>query len=335
MPLTELQIAKLVERYIRERDRYEKMASVVSRHLSAQLRASAISHLPTFRSKDPESLSNKLTADRERYEFAQFDSEFAPSVLDVAGVRILLYRRVDVEPTCRVIEELFVVPGEQRFHRDYSDPNGYQGRHRVVTLLDEMLDSDTTFANLAGVYCEVQVVTFDDHIWNELEHDIRYKTPNGKPNEVQAELLGVLRDQLNPVRSTVDRLMEATARQRAASLSAINSPEDLSEVLKARTGRRLQGDFGRLLELLSGTFKRVTPQLIETLPLDQTDLNEAVRRLSAAEIDSPDDVAMLVAALWPGYRDDLLEISGTWRGRPGSVARVLHKLEGAQKSGKI
>src|SRR5216683_3012326 len=259
VPLTELQIATLVEKYLRERDRFDKMSSLVARQLSAQLQASAIPHVPTFRAKDPESLRGKLNKDSQRHDFVAFEREFGPNVLDLAGVRTLLYRQSDLEPSCRVIEELFRVPTEERFRRDFIDARGYQASHRVVTLRDEMLSSDNSLVNLNGVFCEIQVVTLGDHIWNELEHDIRYKPPSGEPNAEQTGLLAVLRDQLNGVRTTVEHLMDATERQRLASLSVIDSPDDLSDVLKSRAGRRLHGDFGRLLDLLTGTLPSVTP----------------------------------------------------------------------------
>lgn len=335
VPLTELQIATLVEKYLRERDRFDKMASLVARQLSAQLRASAIAHVPTFRAKDPESLRDKLNADSQKHEFAAFEREFAPNVLDLAGVRMLLYRQSDIEPTCNVIEELYAVPREERFRKDFSDLGGYQARHRVVTLRDEMLAGDSSFVNLDGVFCEIQVVTLGDHMWNELEHDIRYKPPSGDPNAEQTGLLDILRDQLNGVRTTVERLMDATERQRLASLSTIDSPEDLSEFLKSRVGRRLHGDFGRLLELLIGTLPIVTPALISRLPLDPQDFIHAEARLAAAGIESRDDVSVVISALWPTYSADFVEIARNWRGRPGPTARLVQKLEAARRTGTI
>jgi ppGpp synthetase/RelA/SpoT-type nucleotidyltranferase len=185
VPLTELQIAHLVDRYCRERDRIDKLASTVARHLSSRLRSAAIPHVPTFRSKDPESLRLKLARDRAKHDFRAFDREFGPSLLDLAGVRILVYRPRDVEPTCDIIDELFTVPEPPRFRKDYTAAAAYQARHRVATLRDEQVDSDPALANLRFVPCEIQVVTIADHIWNELEHDIKYKTPHGQPNDVQ------------------------------------------------------------------------------------------------------------------------------------------------------
>lgn len=335
MPLTELQIATLVERYLRERDRFDKMASTVARHLSAQLRASAIPHLPTFRAKDADSLSSKLTRDREKHEFSSFDREFAPSLLDLAGVRILLYRPRDQDPTCDVIERLFIVPTEERFRKDFLEPGGYQARHRVVLLRDEVLASDPSFLNLVGVYCEVQVVTIGDHIWNELQHDILYKTPTGMASSEQVAFLATLRDQLNSVRSSVHRLMEATERQRESKLTTIESPEDLSEALRSRTGRRLRGDFSGLLRLLKAALTTLTRADLDRLPLDVEDLEGASNRLHSATIGDADDIALVISALWPLYGRDFSEIAHSWRGRPGPVARIVLVLESAQGKGSI
>src|SRR4051812_583374 len=78
--LTSLQVATLVERYKRERDRFEKLAAIVSRRLSSRLRAAAIPHVPTFRSKDPDSLGKKLAREADRHDFAKFERDFSPSV---------------------------------------------------------------------------------------------------------------------------------------------------------------------------------------------------------------------------------------------------------------
>jgi ppGpp synthetase/RelA/SpoT-type nucleotidyltranferase len=311
------------------------MASTVARHLSAGLRAATIPHLSTFRAKDGDSLSAKLTRDREKHDPTSFEREFAPSILDLAGVRIMLYRPQDQDATCEVIERLFMVPTEPRFRRNFTEPNGYLARHRVAMLRNEMLAADPSLLNLDGVYCEIQVVTFGDHIWNELEHDIRYKTPTGNPSVEQVRLLRVLREQLNAVRTSVEELMEATENQKLANLTSIDSPEDLSEVLKSRTGRRLRGDFFGLFRLLTAALAPLTRADIDKLPLDEDSLLAASGRLKLTELKDPDDVSLVISALWLNYADDFLEIARSWRGRPGPVARTLQALELARDQGRI
>jgi ppGpp synthetase/RelA/SpoT-type nucleotidyltranferase len=312
------------------------MAATVARHLSSRLRGSAIHHVPTFRSKDPESFRGKLARDRARHELQYFESEFAPAVLDLAGVRVLLYRPSDVEPACDVITELFDIPDGDRFRRDYAIAEGYQSRHRVVTLREETFASDPALSNLKDVLCEVQVVTIGDHIWNELEHDIKYKTPAGQPSGEQSALLMSLRRNLNLVRATVDDLMSATDRQRQVSLAAIASPEDLRQALKARSGRTLTGDLERCLMLLEGVMREVTPAGLDKLPLGSADLDGAAARLRAAGMGDPgNDVALVVVALWTLYRPEFIQMARSWRGRRGPVGRLVHTLDKMAQEGRI
>jgi len=327
LPLNALQIGLLVDKYQRELDRFEKMSAVVSRHLSAQLRASAIPHLPTFRAKALDSLREKLSRDFQKHEFLSLEREFGPTIKDLAGVRIMLYRPRDEDQACRVIEELFVVPTGDRFRRDFTDQDSYQARHRVVLLRDEMLYGDPGLLNLTGVLCEVQVVTLGDHIWNELNHDILYKTPTGEATHEQASHLRILRGQLNAVRTSVEALMEATERQRQVALTSIASPEDLSDALKSRTGRRLRGDFDRLLKLLSGVLREVTRANLDRLPIGPEELGDAAARLLDAGLSVEDeDVSLVVAALWPTFAQDFIDIAGTWRGRPSALAKTIQAL---------
>jgi ppGpp synthetase/RelA/SpoT-type nucleotidyltranferase len=348
--LTELQISKLVERYIREQDRYGKMAGLVSRHASARLRDDAIPHMVTFRGKSPESLRGKLTRDRAKHSFDSFDGELTPTLLDLAGVRVLLYRPQDIEPTCIAIEEAFVVPaeddvpdGKKRFRRDHDMPQGYRARHRIVTLHDELLGSDPEFANLKPVHCEVQVVTLLDHIWNELEHDIKYKTPDGQPSDEQGALLRSLRREIDTAQTTVVDLMDATDRQRGRNRTAIESAQALQQALQDRCGREVNGDLQRLLDLLRGVMREVTPASMSQLSLSGEDLDGAMARLRAVAATHPDlenavrddEVTAAIAALWPLHGRAFMKIVKTWRGPRSQVRRLIESLNDVSFQGMV
>ena len=187
---------------------------------------------------------------------------------------------------------------------------------RYARESDRYDGTDPALANLRDVHCENQVVTIPDHVWNELEHDIKYKTPSGRPSPEQDALLKTLRGQLNLVRSTVEQLMAATDRQREANLAAIESPEDLRQALKARTTRSFTGDLGRLLDLLSETLRDVTRAELDKLPLDSADLSSAADRLRSAEsVLAETDAGIVVAALWPSYAEDFVEVVASWQPR--------------------
>lgn len=336
MALTDLQIATLVERYIRERDRFEKLAARVLRHVTNGLRNANIRHVPTFRSKDPTSLQGKLDRDRLEHTFEDLERDFAPRLLDLAGVRILLYQREHVERTCAIIEELFDCPRDELFRANHENARGYWACHRVVALREEMVASDPALANVATAYCEIQVTTLPDHIWNELEHDIQYKKPAGEPSEAQQALLQSLRGELNAVNGTVTELVAATERQKAENLTEIATVGALHQALKKRCGTAFSGDFGGLLRLLGGVLREVTLAQLQRLPLDATDIELGIDRLAKAGITAAnDDVAVVVAALWPMWGDDFRDLVSEWWGRPGPLNRAVRGLAEAAKRGTI
>lgn len=332
MALTELQVARLVEKYLREYDRFHKMAALVAQRLSSELFSAAIPHVPTFRAKSPESLQSKLARKSADLDYQELEREFSPSIRDLAGVRVLLYRPQDAGPTCDIISQLFLVPDGERFSRDYPGPR-YHASHRIVSLGEEELSAEDQYSNLRGVLCEVQVVTLVDHIWNELEHDILYKTPDGKASSVQEVHLRHLRRELDVVSATVAELMEATENQRLKKRAAIDTPEDLSDALRAILGRRVHGDFGLLLRLLQGALSsNLSPLTLENLNLAPAALepgSEAAVRLDEAGVKEPDDVGLLVSHLWPAYGAEFVLVSRRWVGRPSRLARLIQALDRA------
>lgn len=326
MALSELQISKLVERYSRERDRYVKMAETVSRRLSAALHDAAVAHLPTFRAKSPDSLRGKLRRDRYDYSEKSFEPELGPALLDLAGVRILLYRPDDAGIVCETAEELFEVPDGPRFRKEHSNELGYRARHRVVQLDSDVIGGDSSLGNLTGVHCEIQVVTLGDHIWNELEHDIKYKTPDGEPSELQKGLLRALRCELNSVGDAVDQLMRATDARREENLTLIESPEDLLIALRACTGRTFRGDLARVLELLTQALPPLNSAVLQTR-LKGADLDESFAELERhGLVDRADDPLLVIDAMWEVHGEDFAEIVRSWLGKPGPFARGVRAL---------
>jgi len=196
--------------------------------------------------------------------------------------------------------------------------------------------TSSRLANLRFTSCEIQIVTIADHIWNEAEHDIAYKTPHGQPTAVQQALLKTLRGQLNLVRGTVDQLMDATDQQRVEASAPIDSPEDLRRALEVRSARRLVGDFEGLLDLLLGVLRDVTRAELHHLPLSTGHLDAAKILLErVGQSASSEDLSLIVSALWQLYGMEFVEIVKGWPGRPGPLSRVVRALDKAGKDGKI
>lgn len=336
--LSDLEILRLVDKYQRERDRFEKMAAFVSGRLSAELRDTPVRHLPTYRAKEATSLRRKLEGMRATKSVADFDPEFAPAMVDLAGVRIMLYDRDDEARTCDIIERIFTLAPDPRCKKDFLTADGYRALHRVVTLPNAVVRQQSdVLGNLAEVWCEVQVVTLADHIWNELEHDIVYKTPDGSASREQTALLGSLRSEVDAVCSTVRRVVDATTRRKAENRAPIETAEDLSAVLSACAGRRLSGNHSDLLRLLTGTLAEVTPAQLEELPLRSPNLDAAQARLASGglTVGGAGDVGLVVTALWDVLGLDFLEVTGHWAGRRGPIAQLLRRIESAVAAGKI
>jgi ppGpp synthetase/RelA/SpoT-type nucleotidyltranferase len=328
MPLTDLQIGRLVEKYLREQDRYEKMASTVHRLLQQQLRENAIHALVTFRAKDERSFRGKLLRERNRIEYSDVEQEFFPRLLDLAGARVLLYRPEDVDPTCALIERMFLVPAESRYRKDHNAPNGYRARHRVATLREEVLRNE--LRNLTGVHCEIQVTTIIDHIWNEPEHDIRYKSATGAPSAEQGAFLRSLRSQLNSVVDTVTGLTEATTEEIARKEQPLEAADELRRALETMHARALSGDFSRLFDILTKTHRSITRALLEAIALKRADFDAARAELDHVAVADPqpiDDVAVFFVALWADYGPDIVEIVPSWTEPPPPLTRLIELLQ--------
>ena len=179
-------------------------------------------------------------------------------------------------------------------------------------------------------------MTLGDHVWNELEHDIIYKTPLGRPTEAQDALLKTLRTQLDGIRETVNRLMDATERQRAENLAVIEFPEDLRQALRVCSGRTFVGDFARMLKLLGAVLREVTPAELHKLPLESVELDYGQARIATAGMSvTAEDLTIVVGALWPLHGPDFVEVVKTWPGKPGQITRVVRALNEAQEQGKL
>jgi hypothetical protein len=138
------------------------------------------------------------------------------------------------------------------------------------------------------------------------------------------------------VRESVNLLMDATDVQRADMRTPIETPEDLHHALKIRTGRALVGDFAKMLQLLSGVLREVTPAELDKLPLSASDLDHGRERLArSGKPVQEHDLAQVVGALWGLYGADFAELVKTWKGKPGPLRRLVQALEQAAAEGKL
>lgn len=326
LALTDLQIATLIAKYGRERDRFEKMATIVAARVRRALKDAGVQHILTFRAKDADSLRKKLEKDREHHDFLRLSDEFGSGVKDIAGVRIMAYLPDDVDRAVAAVERTFEIPGGESFQKTFEGP-GYRACHRTVRIPQDVLISDPTLGNLASVLCEVQITTVLDHVWNELEHDIKYKTPNGLPTRSQGTTLKTLRAALDNAQDNVRILVEETEAQRSEQRTRpIESVEDLTGVLTRLLKFAPSGEVGRLFTLMSTTMRALTVEELDRLGIDQALLGRGRETAQRAGVANVDDVCAIVAGLWEPFGDQFSDIARTWRGKPGPTKRMLDAL---------
>jgi ppGpp synthetase/RelA/SpoT-type nucleotidyltranferase len=196
MALTQEKIDAAVERYWRELDRYTKLAEFIGNACQKLLGDNVIRGSVQWRPKNPDRLRMKLMkqmAEKENEDrFTDVDSVF--SVLkDLAGVRVTAYVETDRARLVELVQKRFIGFGSNNevdaVTKD-SETNYYRAIHCQVSMREE--DLVGRYENLKGLGCEVQVCSMLAHVYNEIEHDLRYKTLNGELTKLEDGMLDIL-----------------------------------------------------------------------------------------------------------------------------------------------
>lgn len=205
-------INETIKRYIREYDRYKKLAdivfsicqNIVQKNLTIR---ATIQH----RAKSPRSLAEKL---RKSTKYESIDSVFE-GVSDLSGVRIITYQEADRSKVVEEIKQIFIGKDNQKIRIEVKDKNGnngqyYKATHCLVALSSEYLIDNF---NLKNTTCEIQVCSLLSHVYNEIEHDLQYKPRTGNLSDEEKLLI----DQLGLITKsgdiTIRRLLEATNKR--------------------------------------------------------------------------------------------------------------------------
>lgn len=140
---------------------------------------------------------------------------------DLAGVRIATYEERDREAVTRLLEGAFAGPGgvaaprvEVKNKHEADRSNFYRATHCQVVLPAEELVG--LYDNLKGLSCEVQVCSMLAHVWNEIEHNLRYKQLSGSLSADEQELIQQL-GHLTIAGDTTIRLLIAAVDKRQQS----------------------------------------------------------------------------------------------------------------------
>lgn len=161
----------LKDKYEQMRDVYEQLCIVVATILRARAKELLVMKPQIdFRVKSFESTLEK--AARKKLS-APFEG-----IRDFAGVRVICYFREDVAAMVGAIKSA------PDFHKiEHQTHSGAQFRYQdekfYVQLAPKRIELIES-TRLQGVWCEIQVKTFFDHAWSQVEHRFRYKSDEYK-----------------------------------------------------------------------------------------------------------------------------------------------------------
>lgn len=224
MPLTNDIVEQAATRYSREFDRYKKLAGLVADECHRLLEDNVIRGSVQWRAKSPERLRLKLqkqmaTGDHAS-EYTDADSVFRV-IKDLAGARITAYVESDRKSIVDLVQRRFAgFDPDGLVVAEVKDRAGqyYRATHCMVRVKDDELIGD--YKNLSGLGCELQVCSLLAHVYNEIEHDLRYKPLAGKLTKHEEGLLNILGKLMetgdNIVVETLDAV-EARQRQNTAA----------------------------------------------------------------------------------------------------------------------
>lgn len=276
---------------------YQKLAEVVSAILEAAIRTDPLLHCQASqtRAKDPRSLRDKIAALN-----INESADLREHVKDLAGVRLVFYSDADVHRFSQsgILRDNFELDYDRlRYHYanagEVASNAQFIGNHYVVRLKPDRAKLPE-YADVAGLWCEVQVHTILHHAWAQMAHDITYKRPDlkdiGAPQmeRIDARMTRIMQTYLLPagfefqkVKRDFDRLIagkklfDERVLDEIATASDNNARSDLLERFNEDVLELLAHDISdyyadiRKALLDAAKAARATPRKPHMLPLGE------------------------------------------------------------------
>jgi ppGpp synthetase/RelA/SpoT-type nucleotidyltranferase len=261
-----------IARYRKEYDFYDQAARLVAQILDANLQASGIRSMVTYRAKAVARLEAKV---RQRSAAKQYKSvrDIYNDIVDLAGARVALYFPAERPRVDTLIRSLFFVVGtpkefpaasSARYHnRRFS---GYSAIHYRVRLREIAL-SDAQKRYVEALV-EIQVASVVMHAWAEVEHDLVYKPVQGTLSEDEYAILDQLNGLVMAGEIALERLQKSGETRVAVAERTFSNHYDLAAHLLDRVvfkGQAADAALGRI-DLLFELLRRLmlaTPQKLK------------------------------------------------------------------------
>ncbi|MBI5489203.1 MAG: hypothetical protein HY905_17845 [Deltaproteobacteria bacterium] len=320
--LTEPQIDATVERYVLELARYERVAEIVADQLRRELRAGQQRHLLSFRAKHPEDLREKLRRNRDdpKYAYVLLARNINDVVTDLAGCRVVVYDPEASKQVDAIVQDRLPHAGRPDDREIHDKPSGYRAIHHLVRL-----GAGPEMLSVGGAICEIQICSVAAHLFNELEHDIRYKPVATPVGADETELL----EQLLSVTHLTDSMVRHLERHRREEVhrrtAPLADPGELRYALEQLAGRPLRGDFVRLYRLLRVVFEPLTSAVLESKGSVRQALQRGETAARDRNLDIVDDVIFFALGIMEVHRlvRQFHAVAQSWRGPDTALKLAL------------
>lgn len=216
-------IESIVDYYSRNfPDRLGKLIRAIATKIEAGLARDGIPARVASRVKTPESLRGKLEkwqSDPSKQDRIGGAEDTLRRISDLAAVRVMTYTESDRVRVVDLIESFFQSPeGVSNFDLEIKEEaderikedkeNHYRATHMMIGIKNSDLEGD--LANLKFDQCELQVTSMLAHVWNEIEHDTKYKEKSGTLSSAE---MGAI-NSLGLLTRTGDNIIESLLQSR-------------------------------------------------------------------------------------------------------------------------
>jgi ppGpp synthetase/RelA/SpoT-type nucleotidyltranferase len=339
MPLNDAQIEECYARYIREQDRYIKMAEVVyEKCLDIVQKKLTVRASVQRRAKNPKSFAEKLKKPEIRNKYNS-PSEVFEKISDLAGVRVATYLESDRDIVVEELKKEFVGSSGSLPIIDKKDKSDkgkhYRATHCQVYLLEEDLGGANE--NLKGTTCEIQVCSLLAHVFNEIEHDLQYKPLSGNISPAETELIDQLGLLTKAGDITIKQLLLETDSRLNERTGAFSDVYDF--VARMRQELKLQAGFSanagqlfdEIIALGLNTPQSITNAIAGTSQeqINEVSIKEFNRLKKYLEPTLPDLLEdgssdVLLAGLLKTHYTKIVEMHPTGRGmgRPSRLTQI-------------
>ncbi len=210
-------ISDAVKWYQKCRPTYERLAKKVETIILDVIKDQGIAYNNvSSRAKEVDSFQKK--ASKEKYK------DPTTEIMDLAGIRIIVYFDSDVPRVSKLIEQLFKLYPEYSIDKSAllgTDKVGYRSVHYIAELPEartRLLD----FNQFSMMKFEIQIRTILQHAWAEIEHDRNYKFSGVLPEHLRrrfslvAGLLELADREFDAIASEIDKYAKAVLEDASA-----------------------------------------------------------------------------------------------------------------------